>query len=131
MIPLFKKASDPSIVNITSLGALFLNRSVCEFSYAQSKAAGMSFSRDRYWEMGLGLMDRGTSYQIDVGRFDAFQDPSQCDLSRSVTRTPYLISLESSTNTIYIGLFHSNLTTDSNGNLWQPMQEAVNNIPKG
>jgi len=38
-IPLFKKSESPSICNITSLGAFFLNRAVCEFSYCQSKAA--------------------------------------------------------------------------------------------
>ena len=29
------------------------------------------------------------------------------------------------------GLFHSGLTTDEQGNLWPPMQEATKNIPKG
>jgi len=29
------------------------------------------------------------------------------------------------------GLFHSNLTTDDEGNLWPPMEEATKNIPKG
>ncbi|WVF68491.1 hypothetical protein IAT40_003258 [Kwoniella sp. CBS 6097] len=39
-IPLFKKSADPCITNITSLAAqFFLNRAVCEYSYAQSKAA--------------------------------------------------------------------------------------------
>ncbi|KAK1923596.1 hypothetical protein DB88DRAFT_540794 [Papiliotrema laurentii] len=37
-IPLFQKAPEPSVCNITSLAAFFLARSVCEFSYAQSKA---------------------------------------------------------------------------------------------
>jgi NAD(P)-dependent dehydrogenase (short-subunit alcohol dehydrogenase family) len=41
-IPLFMKAEDPSVVNITSMAAHFLNRAVCEFSYGQSKAAGRS-----------------------------------------------------------------------------------------
>lgn len=39
-IPLFKKSNDPSVCNITSLAATFLSRRCCEFSYAQSKAAG-------------------------------------------------------------------------------------------
>ncbi|ORY34751.1 hypothetical protein BCR39DRAFT_125853 [Naematelia encephala] len=38
-IPLFQKSADPSICNITSIASVFLNRAVCEFSYAQSKAA--------------------------------------------------------------------------------------------
>lgn len=76
MIPLFKKSSDPSVVNITSLGAHFLNRAVCEFSYAQSKAAGKLEhpvesccipGQRAHW-------GRGTLDQVDVCRFDAFQD---------------------------------------------------------
>lgn len=81
-IPLFKKSSDPSIVNITSLGAHFLNRAVCEFSYAQSKAAGESQS-------GLDCMasklirDRGTLDQAHVGGSHAIWYPGQCHLPRS------------------------------------------------
>lgn len=74
-IPLFKKSNDPSIVNITSLGAYFLNRSCCEFSYAQSKAAGA-------FPVMLGTDGRGTYDQDDVCWTHAFQDQSQLDLSR-------------------------------------------------
>jgi hypothetical protein len=119
-IPLFKKSSDPSIVNITSLGAYFLNRSCCEFSYAQSKAAGTSNSTD----FVTPLMNRGTHDQDDVCRTYAFQDPSQLYLSRYA-------SLLVSGKALMIGLFHSNLTTDDKGNLWPPMEEATKNIPKG
>lgn len=38
-IPLFKKAANPSVCLITSMASFFLNRAVCELSYAQSKAA--------------------------------------------------------------------------------------------
>lgn len=38
-IPLFKKSSNPSVCLITSMASFFLNRAVCELSYAQSKAA--------------------------------------------------------------------------------------------
>ena len=38
-IPLFKKSANPSVCLITSMAAFFLNRAVCELSYAQSKAA--------------------------------------------------------------------------------------------
>ncbi|RSH93294.1 hypothetical protein EHS25_007648 [Saitozyma podzolica] len=44
-IPLFKASNDPSICNITSLATVFLNRAVCEFSYAQSKAAEAHMTR--------------------------------------------------------------------------------------
>jgi len=74
-IPLFKKSNDPSIVNITSLGAYFLNRSCCEFSYAQSKAAGT-------FPVMLGTDGRGTYDQADVCWTYAFQDQGQLDLSR-------------------------------------------------
>jgi hypothetical protein len=116
-IPLFKKSSDPSIVNITSLGAYFLNRSCCEFSYAQSKAAGT-------WKCHYLADGRGTHDQDDVCWTYAFQDPSQLYLSRYA-------SLLVSGKALMIGLFHSNLTTDDKGNLWPPMEEATKNIPKG
>ncbi|KAI9638934.1 uncharacterized protein MKK02DRAFT_35820 [Dioszegia hungarica] len=44
-IPFFKKSQDPVVINITSLAAIFLNRAVCEYSYAQSKAAEAHLTR--------------------------------------------------------------------------------------
>ncbi|ODN98112.1 hypothetical protein I350_07754 [Cryptococcus amylolentus CBS 6273] len=44
-LPLFQKSENPAITNITSLAAHFLNRAVCEFSYAQSKAAETHLTR--------------------------------------------------------------------------------------
>ncbi|ORX37732.1 hypothetical protein BD324DRAFT_623064 [Kockovaella imperatae] len=44
-IPYFQKSEDPSVCNITSLAASFLNMGCCEFSYAQSKAAETQLSR--------------------------------------------------------------------------------------
>ncbi|WWC65800.1 uncharacterized protein I303_108422 [Kwoniella dejecticola CBS 10117] len=38
-IPLFKNSKDACVTNITSLASHFLNRAVCEYAYAQSKAA--------------------------------------------------------------------------------------------
>jgi NAD(P)-dependent dehydrogenase (short-subunit alcohol dehydrogenase family) len=117
-IPLFKKSSDPSIVNITSLGAYFLNRSCCEFSYAQSKAAGtfpviseLMIEEHMTRMMSAGLMP----FKIRVN--------SICP----GTPSPLLVFREG----LMIGLFHSNLTTDDKGNLWPPMEEATKNIPKG
>lgn len=46
-IPLFQKSQTPSVCNITSLASIFLNRKVCEFSYAQSKAAGAYTDYDK------------------------------------------------------------------------------------
>ncbi|KAK4688548.1 hypothetical protein P7C73_g1576, partial [Tremellales sp. Uapishka_1] len=44
-LPMLKRSKDASIVNITSMGALFLNRACCEFAYAQSKAAEEHLTR--------------------------------------------------------------------------------------
>lgn len=44
-LPMFAKSNNPSVVNITSLASLFLDRSVCEYSYAQSKAAESHLTR--------------------------------------------------------------------------------------
>ncbi|RXK36393.1 hypothetical protein M231_06359 [Tremella mesenterica] len=44
-IPMFQKSDNPVIINITSLAAEFMNREVCEFSYAQSKAAEQQLTK--------------------------------------------------------------------------------------
>lgn len=108
-IPFFKKSQDPSVVNITSLASIFLNRAVCEYSYAQSKAAEAHLTR----LMAAGLGPLGIRVSL------ALINAAQPGLSIAQV------------NSIVPGLFPSQLTTDPNGNFWQPMQDSIANIPKG